>query len=122
MNRKYRLTRTSDIQRVRRSGRSFAHPLLVLVVETGEPDKQFQLAFLASKSLGQAVNRNRAKRLLRAAFEPFVNSIKPGCNALVIAREDLLSSSFLDIEQAIEQMLKKARIMKENDATFGSKN
>ncbi len=34
MQRKFRLTRSEDFKRVRRSGKSYAHPLIVLIVQT----------------------------------------------------------------------------------------
>jgi len=115
VNRKYRLTCSSDIQRVRRSGKSFAHPLLVLIVEYSNEDAPFKAAFLASKSLGIAVSRNRAKRVLRAAFSRSIERIIPGVNVLVIARAGLINSPFTEIEGALQQVLNRARIINNND-------
>ena len=115
MNRKYRLTRSSDIQRVRRLGSSFANPLLVLIVESNQPEGSARVAFLASKTLGNAVSRNRAKRVLRAAFEQYIDQIIPGTNLLIIARAGLLSSSFIEVQNALHQVLNKARKIREND-------
>ena len=64
MNRRYRLTNSSDFQRVRRTGTSFAHPLAVLIVSPGNV-AETRFGFTAARSLGNAVRRNRAKRLLR---------------------------------------------------------
>lgn len=115
MKRIYRLTRSGDIQRVRRSGSSYAHPLLVLIVDKAQEEPAFKVAFLASKSLGIAVSRNRAKRILRAAFEQYYEEIMPGYNLLVIARAGLLTSSFTGVRSALHQVLSKAKIIKEND-------
>jgi ribonuclease P protein component len=117
VNRKYRLTRTSDIQRVRRSGKSCAHPLLVLITEEVSEGQNFQVAFLASKSLGGAVQRNRAKRRLRAAFEQVHKDIRPGIHLLIVARIGILGASFSDIQQAMEQCLRKARVSNPHDTT-----
>ncbi len=115
MNRKYRLTRSSDIQRVRRLGRSYAHPLLILIVENSQQNDQPRLAFLASKSLGNAVNRNRAKRILREVFRHYIASIENEKNILVIARAGLLSSPFFLVQNGCKQILYKARLISEND-------
>ena len=115
MNRKYRLTRSSDIQRVRRLGSSFANPLLVLIVEKVLSDDSVRVAFLASKAMGIAVARNRAKRVLRASFVQYLEQILPGNNLLIIARAGLLSSSSIGVQKALFQVLSKARILKEND-------
>lgn len=111
MNRKYRLTRTSDIQRVRRSGRSYAHPLLVLITQEVSEASNFSVAFLASKSLGGAVQRNRAKRRLRAAFEQVYKDIRPGIQMLIIARIGVLEAPFTDVQQAMEQCLDRKSVV-----------
>jgi ribonuclease P protein component len=115
VNRKYRLTRSSDIQRVRRLGSSFASPLLVLIVEKERSESAVRVAFLASKTMGIAVARNRAKRVLRSSFEQFIDQVIPGTNLLIIARAGLLTSSFTGVQKALNQVLNKARILKEND-------
>jgi ribonuclease P protein component len=115
LNRKYRLTRSSDIQRVRRLGSSFANPLLVLIVEKELSDDSVRVAFLASKAMGIAVARNRAKRVLRASFEQYIDQILPGSNLLIIARAGLLSSPYTGVQKALYQVLSKARILREND-------
>lgn len=117
MNRKYRLTRSDDIQRVRRTGKSFAHPLLVLIVENSDSPEPFQAAFLASKSIGGAVSRNRAKRRMRSAFEGYANRVRPGVNLLVVARKAILEAKFRDVLAALAQTMEKARILGENDGT-----
>lgn len=115
MDRKYRLTRTSDIQRVRRSGRSYAHPLLVLIFEEVSVTSNFSVAFLASKSLGGAVQRNRAKRRLRAAFELVHKDIRSGVHILIIARVGVLAAPFPDVQQALKQCLQKAGVINPHD-------
>jgi ribonuclease P protein component len=87
----------------------------VLIVEKAQEASSFKVAFLASKSLGIAVSRNRAKRILRAANEQYLGKILPGNNILVIARAGLLTSSFTGIQAALHQVFSKAKILKEND-------
>jgi ribonuclease P protein component len=100
---------------VRRLGRSFANPLLVLIVEKELLDDSVRVAFLASKAMGIAVARNRAKRVLRASFAQYIDQILPGTNLLIIARAGLLVSPYTGVQKALYQVLSKARILKEND-------
>ena len=67
MQRKFRLTRSTDFKRVRRTGKSYAHPFVVLVVQASEVPR-VRVGVTAGRSVGGAVQRNRAKRLLREAF------------------------------------------------------
>jgi len=112
-----RLTSSKDIQRVRRSGRSYAHPLLLLIVESSSQSEPFKAAFLASKKIGSAVERNKAKRWMRSAFEPYKYSIMASKKLLFIARNGILKRSYQETESAIASVLERASVKKENDAT-----
>ena len=62
-----RLRGQKDFDRVRRAGRAWSHPLLVLnVVQNEQAFSRY--GFIAGKSVGNAVARNRAKRLLHEAM------------------------------------------------------
>jgi ribonuclease P protein component len=86
-----------------------------LIVEKDLSDNSVRVAFLASKAMGIAVVRNRAKRVLRASFEQYIDKILPGTNLLIIARAGLLTSPYTGVQKALYQVLSKARILREND-------
>jgi ribonuclease P protein component len=97
--------------RVRRFGQSFAHPLLVLVLHArGKSNSRF--AVTAGVSIGNAVRRNRVKRLLRSALRDFLGNIKPGYYGILIARKPLVSSNHREIKGALGSLLNEAGIIK----------
>jgi len=55
-----------------------------------------RLGIAATKKLGGAVVRNRAKRLIREVFRR--NDIAPGFDIVVVPRRELLSTSLTTIE------------------------
>src|SRR5512136_1725075 len=59
---RYRLAVTANehVKRVRRSGKSYAHPLLVLIVQACD-EGRLHVGVAASRGIGSAVKRNRAK-------------------------------------------------------------
>ena len=100
--------------RVRRSGKSYAHPLLVLIIKAGEePISRF--AVTAGKGIGNAVQRNRAKRLLRAALQEVIADIQPGYQGILIARKGLLEVKSQEASQALRSLLQKAGIGPSNE-------
>jgi ribonuclease P protein component len=121
VQRKFRLTRSEDFKRVRRSGKSYAHPLVVLIVQTHDKrsspvDKQnnptdqprVKVGVAAGRTVGTAVYRNRAKRLLREAMRPLLSSITPGLDLILIARPGLVTASLEETRQALLILLQRA--------------
>ncbi|OGO27330.1 MAG: ribonuclease P protein component [Chloroflexi bacterium RBG_16_54_18] len=110
MKRKFRLRKSTEFQRVRRYGSSFAHPLIVLLALPNEQEfSRFGIA--AGRSLGNAVHRNRAKRLMRAALQPLFRHVAPGWDVLLIARKPLLGASFPQIQSALSELSTRAKIL-----------
>ena len=99
---------------MRRSGDSYAHPLLVLIIKAGK-DPISRFAVIAGRSVGKAVQRNRAKRLLRAALQDVIQDIQPGYQGILIARKPLLDASFQEISQSLDSLLERAGIGPSNE-------
>ncbi len=107
MKRRFRLKRSTDFERVRRSGKSYAHPLVVLIVSRNEIDR-LRVGVSAGRSVGSAVARNRAKRLLRACMAEFIPDLPCGWDLIFLARQGLVDAGFWDTRSAVEQLLKRA--------------
>ena len=107
MQRRFRLTRSTDFKRVRNYGKSFAHPLVVLIILVAD-EPGLQVGVTAGRSLGSAVHRNRAKRLLREATRPLIPALSPGYDLMLIARPSLLGADFTEIQAAIRSLFTRA--------------
>jgi len=110
LQRKFRLTRSEDFKRVRRSGKSYAHPLVVLIVQTRE-QPHIQIGIAAGRTVGTAVHRNRAKRLLRAAMRTLLPNLASNLDLILIARPGLASATLEDTRQALLNLLGRAQIL-----------
>ena len=110
MQRNFRLTRSEDFKRVRRDGKSYAHPLVVLIVQNSDQPR-VRVGIAAGKSVGTAVTRNRAKRLLREAMRTLVLNIVSGSDLVLIARPALASATLMDTQHALENLLQRAKIL-----------
>lgn len=114
MDRRYRLTSSTDIKRVRRTGKSHAHPLAILVASSNDqPISRFGVT--AGKIVGGAVHRNRAKRLLREALRSHLPNLSPGWDILLIARPTLIEADWTQVSRAVFELLKRAGLYEEND-------
>ena len=111
MKREFRLTRSLDYKRVRRTGRSYAHPLLVLIVAPAQEKPGVKVGITTGRSVGKAVDRNRAKRRLRALSDNYLSTIQPGWDIIMIARQPVVNAPFDSIRQALEVLFKRSGIL-----------
>jgi ribonuclease P protein component len=109
MQRRFRLNRSGDIQRVRRTGKSYAHPLLVLVAARSEAAGK-RIAVTAGLRVGGAVERNRAKRRIREAARPLVAAMKDGWDLLLVARSGAVSAPYLELAGAVRILFQRAGV------------
>jgi len=110
VKRGFRLTRSTDIKRVRRSGKSYAHPLVVLYVLKADV-LETHIGVSAGLAVGNAVKRNRAKRLLRAAMSDLIPVTVPGSDLLLIARSPLPAANVYQTREALSILLKRAGLL-----------
>jgi len=88
------LQRTAQFQLVYTQGRKHVCPAFVVFYLQAAPDSR--VAFVASRKVGGAVQRNRAKRVLRAALAEVLRDlpeVSPGWLVLVARREILARTS-----------------------------
>ena len=109
---KFRLTRSTDFKRVRRLGRSYAHPLVVLVAQRNE-NGELRIGITASRTVGGAVQRNRVRRRLKACFDEYLPRIRPGWDLVAVARQPIVMAEFNEIRSGIARLLEQAGLMVE---------
>jgi ribonuclease P protein component len=97
-----------DVQRAYDEGRSWAHPLLVLVIRPNDVGFS-RVGVTASRNVGNAVERNRAKRLLREAARHLYPMFESqGWDIMLIARPKLIKSQEMAVEEALASLLERA--------------
>lgn len=111
MDRSFSLRRGADFQRVWDDGKSFSQPLVILRARTNGMEA-CRFGFVAGKKIGKATARNRAKRLMREAVRPRLPMIAPGWDLILIARNGAAQSEFKEMDAAIENVLRRAALLR----------
>jgi ribonuclease P protein component len=86
--------------------------MVLLVVGNEQTESRFGI--VAGRTVGGAVQRNRAKRLLRAALQPRLLGIKPGWDVVLLARHGMSATTFTQTQSALEALLRRAGITNES--------
>jgi ribonuclease P protein component len=100
-----RLTSGWQFREVYRLGRSF-HGNLMTLISLSRPDEHGRVAYVASRKVGGAVQRNRAKRLLREAYRATPASVRErACWRVWIARTPCSESVLRDVSAEMGRLL-----------------
>ena len=92
---KNRLFKADDFLKVKRFGRQFNCQFFKLyLVQSSEEGTK--IGFIVSNEVGNAVERNRIKRRLRALFSPWLG-LKVGFSLVVIGRRSTLEAMYHDL-------------------------
>jgi ribonuclease P protein component len=96
---------------VQRQGKKVIHTILFLATLPNEK-KGLRVAVSANRSVGGAVQRNRAKRVLRAAIEPLTATIKLNTDIVLVAKRNILAEKSQGVEFVLRELLGKASLLK----------
>jgi ribonuclease P protein component len=100
-----------DFDRLYKRG-SKIHGRYLVVIFTGNGRDYGRKAFLASKKVGKAVARNRARRLMKEAYRNLSPHVKTGYDILFIARNTIVNASCREVEKSMKASLAKGKLFK----------
>ena len=96
-----------DFVRLYRRGQSAVSPLLVTYARRGGEQKRRRVGITATKKVGGAVQRNRAKRLIRAAWREVEPLVPYGWDLVFVARGRTHKAKMPEVRAAMPAHLKK---------------
>jgi len=111
LQKQYRLKKRKQFNYIYKHGRNAGCDCLTLVYNYCRL-KNIKIGFSASKKVGNSVKRHRAVRLMREAIRPLVPRMAENHNYIFVAKDIILEKSFDEIKSAVEQVLKKAGLLK----------
>lgn len=96
---------SSEFKKITRTGKKISTPFFIFFNIRSD---KFKLGVVASKKVGCAVERNRAKRVLRNAFSEVYKS--SNSTTVIIAKSAILNAKYSDIKACIERTIEKPNI------------
>jgi len=110
MSKEQRLTHNKQFAAVSSQGGSWANSLLVLkALPNGLEYSRY--GFSVGRRLGDAVERNYIRRLLRESAR--LAEVKPGWDLLFIARRAMAGADYYQVKHSVDDLLQRARLKAE---------
>jgi ribonuclease P protein component len=106
-----RLRKTKEIERVFKEGRGLKEGSLLLKVAPNSL-KLSRFAFVAGqKASKKAIERNKAKRILREIIRSRLAEIKSGFDVVITALQGSADKNFEELERTTIKLLKKTGLL-----------
>jgi ribonuclease P protein component len=120
MQRPFRLRRGSDFTRLRAQGQRWSHPLVSLTVAPNAlPHNRY--GFVVSRRQGNAIARNRARRLMREAVRQSHARLRPGFDVVAVARNGISDHPYSEIKEALDGLFRRAGLWADAERPGGAK-
>lgn len=107
------LKQNSDFRRAYGRGKSYSDPALVTYVLKNNRAGICRMGITTSKKIGNAVERNRCRRVIRAAFREVLPLVSGGYDFVFVARTKTKFIKSTQVKKVMLQQLKKAGAIKE---------
>lgn len=106
------LRKNKSFQSVYRAGKSYANRQLVLYVLPNKSGSR-RVGFAAGKKLGNAVIRNRVKRLLRETYRLNQHRLCSGVDIIIVGRQTLIKEKLPAVISSFIHLSGRAGILVE---------
>ena len=111
MNSIIKLKENYSFRRAYKKGKSYVSPYFVIYAVKNR--RGIRLGITVSKKLGCAVKRNRAKRVITAAFRDCLPNIPSGYDFVIVARTRILDIKSTAAAASMRALLRSAGIWSE---------
>ncbi|MBU5365458.1 ribonuclease P protein component [Enterococcus devriesei] len=110
MQKKYRVKKEREFQKVFQEGASFANRKFVVYRLEPSGQKHFRVGISVGKKVGNAVERNQVKRHIRAVLQELKTELPP-IDFIVIARPTTKALPHAEMRSNLIHVLKLAKII-----------
>ncbi|HGH7174807.1 TPA: ribonuclease P protein component [Bacillus wiedmannii] len=108
MKKKYRIKKNDEFQTVFQKGKSNANRQLVVYQLDKEEQPNFRIGLSVSKKIGNAVVRNRIKRMIRQSITELKDEIDSGKDFVIIARKPCAEMTYEELKKSLIHVFKRS--------------
>ncbi len=108
------MNRNMDFRRLYMRGKSFTHPALVTYVMRNRAGI-CRLGITTSKKIGNAVARNRSKRVIRAAFYALSSEVSGHWDIVFVARSRTKRIKSTELQKIMRKQLSAAGVIQNQE-------
>ena len=119
--RKLRIFNSLDFKIIYKQGFSVINKDLVLYYKRNKTN-DIRIGITVSSRIGNAVTRNRIKRIIREVFRKRILDIKSGYDIVLITRKPIKEKSFHEIEKTFIDVLRRAGLYSRNENNSSGAN
>ncbi|MGD1087341.1 MAG: ribonuclease P protein component [Verrucomicrobiota bacterium] len=112
LSRAARLQQSRDFARVRQQGQRLALGCLIANWNSLPEGAKPKLGVVTSKRIGGAIERSRARRLLRESFRQHQNELSRPVELVLVARPSIAGCGFAEVEKDFLTTLRRAGLLK----------
>ena len=105
------LRKQSDFTRVYNKGNSKGSRYIVVLYKKNNMEYT-RTAFVSSKKVGNSVERNRSRRIMRAAYDSMKDKIVQGYDIIFVARSSIIGISEKELQRSMYGTVKSCGLMK----------
>ena len=104
-----------EFTRAYKRGKSVVHWALVVYIFKNKT-KNNRVGITTSKKIGKAVTRNRARRVIRAAYRQNEELLKTGYDFVFVARAKTAEMKSDDLARIMKKLFEKGKVINEKPA------
>ena len=111
MKKNYRVKKNEEIENILKGHKKQGNKNYIIYIKENSEANHFRLAMSVSKKIGNAVVRNRGKRLIKQAFIEIKNEIQP-YDIFVIAKNNSKELTYEQTKKEIYYLLNRLNVLK----------
>jgi ribonuclease P protein component len=112
LTRQQRLRANAEFQRLKQHGQRLTQGCLVANWSELPGGARSRLGVVTARSIGNAVARSRARRLLRQSFREHQHELRVAVDLVLVARRSIAGRKLAEVEHDFLKVLRRARLLK----------